>query len=59
MLVCLGSNLKGPLKAAEWCLSKTLGAVFLPVLTDLHRMWRSRMGFCYSYFQRCFSEGTP
>ena len=59
MLVCLGSDLKGPLKAPEWCLSRPLGAVFLPVLTVLRRMWRSGIGFCHSYFLRFFSEGTP
>ena len=42
----------------ERCLSKPPGAVFLPVLTVLHRMWRAGIGFCHSYFLRCFSEGA-
>jgi len=57
--VCLGSDLKGPLKAPEWCLSRPLGAVFLPVLTVLRRMWRSGIGFCHSYFLRFFFRGDP
>ena len=57
--MCLGSDLKGPLKAPEWCLSRPLGAVFLPVLTALRRMWRSGIGFCHSYFLRFFFRGDP
>ena len=59
MLVCLGSDLKRPLKAPEWCLSRPLGAVFLPVFTALRRIWRSGIGFCHSYFLRFCSEKTP